>query len=169
MRAHVGDRGHTLALSKNESANRAGRDQFALALTEIGKRTDVRPAAVPGKHGARCRAQCRAAGGLERASDDSACQRAGGDAKSRDQCGPACQPRLLRCRLKDLSEPAPEGWAHPPPPAPGPRAAPPSTAPVACSRKHPAPTARSRTGSLESRLRARPGADGEKLSAPPVA
>src|SRR5260370_1241578 len=165
MRAHVGDRGHTLALSKNESANRAGRDQFALALIEIGKRTDVRPPAVPGKHGARCRAQCRAAGGLERASDDSACQRAGGDAKSRDQCGAACQPCLLGGGLEDLSEPGPLAA----PPAPGPRAARPSTAPVACSRKHPAPTARSRTGSLESRLRARPGADGEKLSAPPVA
>src|SRR5216683_4933128 len=108
MRAHVGDRGHTLALAKNEGANRAGRDQFALALTEIGKRTDVRPAAVPGKYGARCRAQCRTAGGLERASDDSACQRTSGDAKSRDQCGAACQPCLLGCGLEDLSEPAPE-------------------------------------------------------------
>src|SRR6266568_6523577 len=113
MRAHVGDRGHTLALAKNESANPAGRDQLALALIEIGKRTDVRPAAVPGQHGTRCRAQSRTWGGLEPAADDSARQRASGHAKSRDQCGAPSQPRLLGCGLEYLSEPVPEGRAHP--------------------------------------------------------
>src|SRR5260370_28460914 len=113
MRAHIGDRGHGLALAKSESANRAGRDQLALAIIEIGKRTDVRPAAVPGQHWTRCRAQRQTSGGLQRAADDSACQRASGHAKSRDQCGAACQPCLLGCGLEYLSEPAPEGRAHP--------------------------------------------------------